>query len=96
MRIRGGYRELLQLLQSRLNVSGVLGWNTPTAVSSRTHPKMFDYFESDAEDFIFLRMVDLDAVFFVDSQFVTEKILLPWLKCALTLECIDPIGKLFS
>lgn len=95
MRIRGGYRELLQLLQSRVNVTGVLGWNTPTAVSSRTHPKMFDYFESDAEDFIFLRMVDLDAVFFVDSEFVTEKILLPWLKCALTLECIDPIGKFF-
>lgn len=94
MRIRGGYRELLQLLQSRVSVSGVLGWNTPTAVSSRTHPKMFDFFESDAEDFIFLRMVDLDAVFFVDSPFVTEKILLPWLKCALTLECIDPIGKL--
>lgn len=96
MRIRGGYRELSQLLHSRVNVSGVLGWNTPTAVSSRTHPKMFDFFESDADDFIFLRMVDLDAVFFVDSLFVTEKILLPWLKCALTLECIDPIGKLAS
>jgi len=54
---------------------------------------MFDYFESDAEDFIFLRMVDLDTVFFMDSSFVTEKIMLPWLKCALTLECIDPIGK---
>jgi len=92
MRIRGGYREL-QTLQRRVNTSGVLGWNTPTAVSSRTHPKMFDYFESDAEDFIFLRMVDLDTVFFMDSSFVTEKIMLPWLKCALTLECIDPIGK---
>ncbi|KAM8713032.1 hypothetical protein ACLKA7_013361 [Drosophila subpalustris] len=91
MRIRGGYREL-QMLQRRVNDSGVLGWNTPTAVSSRTHPKMFDYFESDADDFIFLRMVDLDAIFFVDNKFVTEKIMLPWLKCALTLECIDPIG----
>ncbi|KAH8390907.1 hypothetical protein KR215_001590 [Drosophila sulfurigaster] len=91
MRIRGGYREL-QTLQRRANVSGVLGWNTPTAVSSRTHPKMFDYFESDAENFIFLRMVDLDAVFFMDSTFVTDKIMLPWLKCSLTLECIDPIG----
>ncbi|XP_034479562.1 uncharacterized protein LOC117785582 [Drosophila innubila] len=91
IRIRGGQREL-QLLQRRVNDSGVLGWNTPTAVSSRTHPKMFDYFESDAEDFIFLRMVDLDAIFFMDNKFVEEKIMLPWLKCALTLECIDPIG----
>ncbi|EDW74544.1 uncharacterized protein Dwil_GK21346 [Drosophila willistoni] len=91
MRLRGGHREL-QELQNRVQVSGVLGWNTPTAVSSRTHPKMFDYFESDAENFIFLRMVDLDVVFFVDNLFVTEKIMLPWLKCSLTLECIDPIG----
>ncbi|EDW01203.1 uncharacterized protein LOC6559564 [Drosophila grimshawi] len=91
MRIRGGYRELHEL-QNRVMVSGVLGWNTPTAVSSRTHPKMFDYFESNAENFIFLRMVDLDTVFFADTLFVTEKIMLPWLKCALTLECIDPIG----
>ncbi|TDG48951.1 hypothetical protein AWZ03_004635 [Drosophila navojoa] len=91
MRIRGSHRDLQQL-QSRALVAGVLGWNTPTAVSSRTHPKMFDYFESDAENFIFLRMVDLDVVFFADTLFVTEKIMLPWLKCALTMECIDPIG----
>ncbi|EDW08147.1 uncharacterized protein LOC6578297 [Drosophila mojavensis] len=91
MRIRGSYRDLQQL-QNRALVAGVLGWNTPTAVSSRTHPKMFDYFESDAENFIFLRMVDLDVVFFADTLFVTEKIMLPWLKCALTMECIDPIG----
>ncbi|XP_001361465.3 uncharacterized protein [Drosophila pseudoobscura] len=91
MRMRGGYHEL-QELQSRGMVAGVLGWNTPTAVSSLTHPKMFDFFESDAEDFIFLRMVDLDVVFFVDNLFVTEKIMLPWLKCCLTQECIDPIG----
>ncbi|XP_022229415.1 uncharacterized protein LOC111078837 [Drosophila obscura] len=91
MRMRGGYHEL-QELQSRGMVAGVLGWSTPTAVSSLTHPKMFDFFESNAEDFIFLRMVDLDVVFFVDNLFVTEKILLPWLKCCLTQECIDPIG----
>lgn len=92
VRIRGSHRDL-QHLQNRALVAGVLGWNTPTAVSSRTHPKMFDYFESDAENFIFLRMVDLDVVFFADTLFVTEKIMLPWLKCALTMECIDPIGK---
>lgn len=85
----------LKLLQKRLATrNGVLGWNSPTPVSARTHPKMFNYFQTDADNFYFLRMVDLDAVFFVGNQLVTEKILLPWLKCALTLECIDPIGKL--
>ncbi|XP_037941995.1 uncharacterized protein LOC119674910 [Teleopsis dalmanni] len=91
MRIRGSSRELYEL-HSKVMVSGVLGWNTPTAVSTRTHPKMFDYFQTDADDFYFLRMVDLDTILFTDSLFVTEKIMLPWIKCALTLECLDPIG----
>lgn len=93
MRIRGSSRDLYDL-QTKVAETGVLGWNTPTAVSTRTHPKMFDYFQTDADDFFFLRMVDLDTVLFMDTVFVTEKILLPWIKCALTLECIDPIGKL--
>lgn len=93
MRIRGSSRDLYDL-QTKVAETGVLGWNTPTAVSTRTHPKMFDYFQTDADDFFFLRMVDLDTVLFVDTIFVTEKILLPWIKCALTLECIDPIGEL--
>ncbi|XP_073847846.1 uncharacterized protein [Musca autumnalis] len=91
IRIRGTSQDLLEL-QKQLHSVGVLGWNTPTAVSTRTHPKMFDYFHTDADDFIFLRMVDLDTVLFEDTSFVTEKILLPWIKCALTLECLDPIG----
>ncbi|EDV59604.1 uncharacterized protein LOC6541761 [Drosophila erecta] len=101
MRVRGGSAQLRNLQSIVMNPgarkagvksAGILGWNTATAVSSLTHPKMFDYFESKAEEFNFLRMVDLDAVFFSGSSLVTEKIMLPWLKCCLTLECIDPIG----
>lgn len=76
-----------------LNGSGVLGWTTRLAVSSRTHPKMFDYFQTDAENFMFLPMVSLDAVVFTDSELVNEQILLPWIKCTLTSECIHPIGE---
>ncbi|KAL5288914.1 hypothetical protein ACFFRR_009237 [Megaselia abdita] len=72
--------------------SGVLGWSEPTAVSTRSHPKMFEYFQTKAEEFIFLRMIDLDAIFFTDSKVVSDQILLPWIKCAFTLECLDPIG----
>lgn len=92
IRIRGSSRDLYDL-KKKLHLVGVLGWNTPTAVSARTHPKMFEYFQTDADDFFFLRMVDLDTVLFEDTPFVSEKILLPWIKCALTLECLDPIGK---
>lgn len=74
------------------NESGVQGWTTRLAVSSRTHPKMFEYFQTDDENFMFLPMVSMDAVLFVDSELVNEKILLPWIKCTLTLECIHPIG----
>lgn len=73
--------------------SGVLGWSEPTAVSTRSHPKMFEYFQTKAEEFIFLRMIDLDAIFFSDSKLINDRILLPWIKCAFTLECLDPIGE---
>ncbi|XP_053962877.1 uncharacterized protein LOC128866295 isoform X2 [Anastrepha ludens] len=91
IRFRGGSHDL-QKMRSKAATSGVLGWNTPTAVSTLTHPKMFDYFQTDAEDFIFLRMIDLDIALFFGSPFVEKNIMLPWLKCILTLECIDPIG----
>lgn len=92
MRIRGTSHDLYDL-QTKASKSGVLGWNTKTAVSTRTHPKMFDYFQTNADNFLFLRMVDMDTVLFDDTNNATEKILLSWIKCALTLECIDPIGK---
>lgn len=76
----------------RASESGVQGWTTRLAVSSRTHPKMFEYFQTDDENFMFLPMVSMDAVLFVNSELVNEKILLPWIKCTLTLECIHPIG----
>lgn len=94
VRIRSLTNEYRSELFAHLNGSGVLGWTTRLAVSSRTHPKMFDYFQTDAEDFMFLPMVSMDAVLFVDADMVSEKILLPWIKCTLTLECIHPIGKL--
>lgn len=78
--------------------SGVLGWMDAhgTAVSTRSHPKMFEYFQTKAEEFIFLRMIDLDAIFFSDSKIINDQILLPWIKCAFTLECLDPIGECFN
>lgn len=61
-------------------------------ITSNTHPKMFDYFDTDADSFLFVRQVTLDAVFFHHSKFLDEQILLPWIKCVLTPQCIQPIG----
>lgn len=92
MRVRGSPNEIRDA-RRHANVTGVLGWTTRQAVSSRTHPKMFDYFQTNQDSFIFLPMVSLDAVFLIESPTMNEKILLPWIKCTLTLECIHPIGK---
>lgn len=61
-------------------------------ITSKTHPRMFSYFNSDVDAFLFVRQVKLDAVFFHYSRFLDSKILLPWLKCVLTRQCIQPIG----
>lgn len=96
VRMRNLNNDFRTELIHHVNGSGVLGWTTRLAVSSRTHPKMFDYFQTDADNFIFLPMVSMDAVLFVDSDLVIEKILLPWIKCTLTPECIHPIGKQYN
>lgn len=72
--------------------SGVMGWRTRQAVSTQTHPKMFQYFETDPENFKFLPMVSLNVVWFSDTPLINDKILLPWIKCVLTMECVRPIG----
>lgn len=61
-------------------------------ITSKTHPRMFDYFNSDVDSFLFVRQVKLDAIFFHYSRFLDDKILLPWLKCVFTRQCIQPIG----
>jgi hypothetical protein len=61
-------------------------------ITSNTHPKMFHYFNSEADSFLFVRQVTLDLAFFHQSKFLDSEILLPWLKCVFTPDCISPIG----
>lgn len=94
MRLRPDAKNVYAQLMHGANASGILGWTTKLqAVSSLTHPKMFKYFETDVESFQFLQMVSMSMVVFVDTPTVNEKILLPWVKCSLTMECIHPLGK---
>lgn len=61
-------------------------------VTTSTHPKMFEYFDTDADSFLFVRQVTLDAIYFHHSKFLDDNILLPWIKCIFTPQCIQPIG----
>lgn len=92
VRLRASSKEVTDIRVKTENCSGVMGWTTQQAVTSRTHPKMFDYFDTDSDNFQFLPMVSLDFVFFVSTPKVNDKIMLPWVRCMLTPECLHPIG----
>uniref|UniRef100_A0A2M4BRZ5 Putative secreted protein n=1 Tax=Anopheles marajoara TaxID=58244 RepID=A0A2M4BRZ5_9DIPT len=90
---RNGARDIEEIrIRTENSTSGVLGCATKQPVTSRTHPKMFEYFEIAVDNFFFLPMTSLEFVFFRNSPTVNEKVLLPWVRCALTLECLHPIG----
>lgn len=95
IRLHRGTADMYEQMVRRTNAQmcGILGLTTRLqAVSSRTHPKMFEYFETTAENFLFLPMVSMDMVIFSDSQSLRDLIMLPWIRCTLTMECIHPIG----
>lgn len=73
---------------------GILAWPmaSKNAVSTLTHMKMFDYFNTNPEKFFFLRMVTADTLIVLNTKSIHKEILLPWIQCALTQDCIVPIG----
>ncbi|RZF44896.1 hypothetical protein LSTR_LSTR004521 [Laodelphax striatellus] len=72
--------------------TGVVTWATKHAVTSLTHPRMFDYFSSSDDAFFFLPMVDVDRLLVYNTHTVHWKLMLPWVQCALIRDCIIPIG----
>jgi len=74
--------------------TGIITWPmmVKNAVSSLTHKKMFEYFHTDTDNFLFLPMVSADVLLIVNKKEVHTTIMLPWVQCALTHDCIVPIG----
>nr|CAD7400246.1 unnamed protein product [Timema cristinae] len=89
-RLVSGQLELL--VKQATEEGGVVSWATYHPTSSLTHPKMFDYFQTTAESFLFLPMVEASTLLLVNVEGVHAKIMLPWVQCALTQDCILPIG----
>ncbi|KAF5303794.1 hypothetical protein FQR65_LT08129 [Abscondita terminalis] len=85
---------IFNLYDSVVRSTGIMTWAMPykNAVSSRTHKKMFDYFHTNAENFLFLQMVSADIVILINTESTHKEIMLPWVQCALTQDCIHPIG----
>nr|XP_023029169.1 uncharacterized protein LOC111517302 [Leptinotarsa decemlineata] len=85
---------LARLYDDRAKETGVLAlpFDLKNPVSSLTHKKMFEYFRTDAENFLFLQMVKADVLLLVNTERVHRSVMLPWVQCALTQDCIMPIG----
>ena len=72
--------------------SGILTWPTRHAISSLTHPKMYEYFHASAESFFFLPLIRTSHLVIRNTNEIRENVMLPWVQCALTRDCICPIG----
>lgn len=83
--------ELDALWRRAVSGSGVLAWPRHAAVTSLTHPRMFHYFHADIDDFLFVQMVDVTKLIVAAKPTVVD-VMTPWIQCALTLDCIMPIG----
>lgn len=70
----------------------VYSWTLEQPTSALTHPGMFPFFQTEKEDFFFHRMVDPSCIMLFNSMRVHERLMLPWIRCALLSDCISPIG----
>jgi len=57
-----------------------------------THYKMFNYFNANAEQFFFHRMVSDKALLIFNTAAIHKGMMLPWLQCALMPDCVAPTG----
>jgi len=76
---------------------GVVAWQVGegggTATTALTHPRMFEFFPSTKyEDLAFQHMVSASVLLLVYTRATHHRLMLPWLQCALTEACINPIG----
>ncbi|KAK7094018.1 uncharacterized protein [Littorina saxatilis] len=71
---------------------GLAAWTIEDPTSAITHPKMFEFFKTKKELFYFHRAVESSHIIISETDLVKKKIMLPWVKCALLEECINPTG----
>ncbi|CAH2074768.1 unnamed protein product, partial [Iphiclides podalirius] len=79
----------LAALWARAARAGVVAWPRRAAVTSLTHPRMFAYLRASADDFLFVQMLDAERLLVAAAA---ADVMRPWVRCALTLDCIMPLG----
>ncbi|CAI9720526.1 Hypothetical predicted protein [Octopus vulgaris] len=71
---------------------GLVAWTIKEPTSSLTHPKMFQYFKTKPENYYFHRAVESSHLIVFNLDRIHHELMLPWVRCALTQECISPTG----
>ncbi|KAK7482500.1 hypothetical protein BaRGS_00026211 [Batillaria attramentaria] len=71
---------------------GLVAWTIEDPTSAITHPKMFDFFKTKQDLYYFHRAIETSHMVVYNTPRVKTQIMLPWVKCALLEECINPTG----
>lgn len=53
---------------------------------------MFEYFKTRQDNYFFHRMIKPSHILLYNTDRIHNELMLPWLRCILTPECIAPIG----
>ncbi|GFN74886.1 hypothetical protein PoB_000139200 [Plakobranchus ocellatus] len=76
----------------RAKESGIQGWPIKDPTSAFTHPKAFEYFETDKQFYYFQHAVESSHLVIYNNKWIAAELMLPWVKCALVEMCINPPG----
>lgn len=82
----------IDTLVQRASSVGLVTWSRNQPTSALTHPRMFEYFHTQQQNFYFHHMAEPEYVMVYNTKPVHRQLMLPWVQCALTFECIAPIG----
>lgn len=86
--ISGDIKPLLRRAQE----TGIIAWTSKDPVSTITYDKMYKYFKASAEQYYFLETAYTNQLILHNSENLHNKVMLPWMKCALSSDCINPVG----
>ncbi|XP_071544075.1 uncharacterized protein [Panulirus ornatus] len=79
-----------------LKSGGVLTWPLPSPAllpsAALTHPNMFTFFHTKKHNYDFQQMGDAGTMMVYNTEAVHYHLMKPWVSCALTHNCINPIG----
>ena len=75
-------------------IYGFTAWATNDAypTSTFTHYNMFRFFNTSHENFYFHRMANPSRALYYHTKALNQKLMLPWVKCVLDYDCMNPIG----